>query len=189
MGKRLDERTLMSRIAASEQGSFDELYQLYHTRVIGFALRRVGNAADAEDICQEVFLQIHRSSASFQGRASLSTWIFGIAHNVTCRHFRKKGTAAISIDSTNVANEYGYDPSAEQSLDASRTVDRCTRTLARQRPPEHLEIFRQFYGLGRPLRVISQTTGKPMDSVKDSLRRSRNLLLRDVPSIRSTLAA
>ena len=89
MGKRLEERALVNRIVAGDRESFEELYWLYHQRVFGFALRRVSNPADAEDICQEVFLQIHRSIASYQGRASLSTWIFGIAHNVTCRHYRK----------------------------------------------------------------------------------------------------
>ena len=59
-----------------------------------------------------------------------------------------------------------------------------------QRTPEHLEIFRLFYGLGRPLRSIARVPrARPVDSVKDSLRRSRNLLLRDVPDIRATLAA
>jgi RNA polymerase sigma factor (sigma-70 family) len=189
MGKRLEDRALVNRVVAGDREAFEELYWLYHQRVFGFALRRVSNAADAEDICQEVFLQIHRSIGSYQGRASLSTWIFGIAHNVTCRHFRKRGAPQVSLDTIEATLDYSYDPRVEHTLDACRTVDRCTRTLARQRTPDHLEIFRLFYGLGRPLRAISKTTGKPMDSVKDSLRRSRNLLLRDVPDIRATLAA
>jgi DNA-directed RNA polymerase specialized sigma24 family protein len=80
-------------------------------------------------------------------------------------------------------------PAPERQMDAARAVDKCTETLQRSRTPEHLEIFRLFYGFGRPLRSIARSTGKPTDSVKDSLRRSRNLLMRDIPDIRSALMA
>ncbi len=183
------EATLVAAILAGDSDRFDELYDRYHNRVFGFALRRVGCAADAEDITQEVFLQVHRSIASYRGRASLATWIFGIAHNVTCRHFRGKGAHTVSLDTSEATSRLSTAPFPERKLDAERAVSRCTETLKRARTPEHLEIFRMFYGLGKPLRAIAKSTGKPTDSVKDSLRRSRNLLLRDLPDVRSALVA
>jgi RNA polymerase sigma factor (sigma-70 family) len=144
---------------------------------------------DAEDISQEVFLQIHRSIRSYQGRASLSTWIFGIAHNVTCRHFRARSAETVSLESAIGSERMTTRPRAERRMDASRAVEKCTRTLTRNRNPEHFEIFRLFYGCGRPLRAISSATGRSTETVKDSLRRSRNLLLREVPDIRAALAA
>jgi len=187
--KKMDDRALVAAILGGDETLFDELFARYHGRVFGFALRRVGRPDEAEDIAQEVFLQIFRSLPSYQGRASLSTWIFGIAHNVTCRHYRRRGAPVVSIDRTD-APEFGSSvPAEERRIDASRVVDRCTETLERTRAPEHLEIFRQFYGFGRPLRAIARSTGKPTDSVKDSLRRSRNLLRRDVPDVRAALLA
>ena len=95
----------------------------------------------------------------------------------------------VSIERSD-APEFGYStPIEERRIDACRVVDRCTETLARSRAPEHLEIFRQFYGHGRPLVAIARSTGKPTDSVKDSLRRSRNLLRRDVPDVGAALFA
>lgn len=186
---RMDDRALVEAILRGEAERFDELFKRYHGRVFGFALRRVGRPDEAEDIAQEVFLQIHRSLPSYQGRASLSTWIFGIAHNVTCRHFRRRGAPLVTPERSD-APEFGTTvPAEERRIDAARVVDRCTETLARTRSPEHLEIFRQFYGRGRSLRVIARSTGKPADSVKDSLRRSRNLLRRDVPDVQNTLVA
>jgi RNA polymerase sigma-70 factor (ECF subfamily) len=184
---RRKEQELVAAIVAGEEGRFEELYQRYYGRVFGFALRRVGNNSDAEDIAQEVFLQVHRSLSSFQGRASLATWIFGIAHNVTCRHYRSSGLQTVSLECGDAKSKLTIAPFAERKLDAVRAVGKCTETLARARTPEHLEIFRLFYGLGRPLRSIARLTGRPVDSVKDSLRRSRNMLLRDVPDVRSTL--
>lgn len=187
--KDMDDRKLVAAIVSGDETVFDELFRRYHGRVFGFALRRVGRAADAEDIVQEVFLQVHRSLASYQGRASLSTWIFGIAHNVTCRHFRRRGAPTVPIDADDGPELGSALPSEERRIDAARAVARCTETLARSRAPEHLEIFRLFYGRGRPLRAIARATGKPTDSVKDSLRRSRNLLKRDVPDVRAALTA
>ena len=188
-GTRHDERVLVDAILAGERERFDELYARYRDRVFGFALRRVGSRADADDITQEVFLQVYRSISSYQGRASLATWIFGIAHNVTCRHYRSKGGPSVSLETCDVGEQMQVTPSPERRMDAARAVDKCTETLERSRTPEHLEIFRLFYGLGRPLRSIAAATGKPTDSVKDSLRRSRNLLIRDIPDIRSALMA
>ena len=187
--KQLDDGALVERILSGEARAFDELFERYSRRVYAFALRRVGRPADAEDIAQEVFLQLHRSLPSYQQRASLSTWIFGITHNVTCRFFRRRSAPAVSMDQADSPDFVGAIPTEERRIDAARVVERCTDMLARSRAPEHLEIFRLFYGAGSPLRVIARATGKPADSVKDSLRRSRNLLRRDVPDVRAVLAA
>ncbi len=185
----LDDRQLVNAILAGEAERFDELHERYRRRVFAFALRRVSDVSDADDITQEVFLQVYRSLPSYQGRASLATWIFGIAHNVTCRHYRGKGCATVPLETGEARSKLTVTPIAERRLDAARAVNKCTQTLARARTPEHLEIFRLFYGGGRPLRSIARATGRPTDSVKDSLRRSRNLLLRDVPDVRSALFA
>ncbi len=187
--EQLDDAALVAEIVAGGPGAFDELFERYSRRVYAFALRRVGRPADAEDIAQEVFLQLHRSLPSYQGRASVSTWIFGITHNVTCRHFRRRGAPVVSMDQSDSPEFVGEIPTEERRIDAARVVERCTDALARSRAPEHLEIFRLFYGACSPLRVIARATGKPADSVKDSLRRSRDLLRRDVPDVRAALAA
>jgi len=51
----------------------------YQHRIFGVALRMLGNAAEAEDVAQEVFLRAHRAIAGFRGEAKLSTWFYTIA--------------------------------------------------------------------------------------------------------------
>lgn len=180
---------LVERIVNGDAQAFAELHARYRTRVNAFALRRLSNPADAEDITQEVFLQIHRSLGSFQGRSNLSTWIFGIAHNVVCRHYRKQHGARVPLEGAEVAARLSYRPRTEGRIDAGRAIAHCDETLMRARPPEHQRIFELFYGNGKPMRVIAQMCGRPTESVKDSLRRSRDLLLRDVPELRQALQA
>jgi DNA-directed RNA polymerase specialized sigma24 family protein len=135
-------------ILAGDDASFVELHTRFQPRVFVFVLRRVGNPSDAEEICQEVFLKIHLSLPSYEGRASLATWIFGIAHNVTCRHFRSTSVPAIQLKERGVAHNLLMMPHAERWLDAARAVNDCNRTLSSARTPEHLEIFQRFYGAG-----------------------------------------
>ena len=181
------DQTLIEAISNGENGRFQELYRTYRDRIFGFAMRRSGNRADAEDITQETFLQVHRSISTYKGRASFSTWIFGIAHHTTCRHFRRQSKNTYSIENEgHLASDFEQ-TSEERRLDALRALKSCTDTLARSRQPEHMEIFRLFYGENKPIRTIAELTGKPVDSIKDSLRRSRNLLIRDLPDLKLIL--
>lgn len=184
---RVTGKELVRRIIAGDEAAFTELYERYRVRVRAFALRRVSNPVDAEDITQEVFLQVHRSIRSFQGRSNLSTWIFGIAHNVTCRFYRAQRGVRIPLENSEVDAQLSFRPRAEGRIDAARALERCDDALLRSRNENHQRIFELFYGSGRPMRVIANKLGCPTETVKDSLRRSRDLMLRDVPDLRSTL--
>jgi RNA polymerase sigma-70 factor (ECF subfamily) len=58
----------------------------------------VGNVAEAEDLTQEAFLQLHRKIGTFRGESALSTWLHRLAINVVLMHLRKKGLQLISLD-------------------------------------------------------------------------------------------
>jgi len=68
----------VERLRAGHAGAFEELVRAYQHRVFGVAVRMLGNAAEAEEIAQEVFLRVHRSIAEFRGEAKLSTWLYAI---------------------------------------------------------------------------------------------------------------
>ena len=58
----------------------------------------VGNIAEAEDLTQEAFLQLHRKIATFRGDSAFSTWLHRLAINVVLMQLRKKGLSLISLD-------------------------------------------------------------------------------------------
>ena len=70
---------LLGRLRTGDGRAFEELVLTYQHRVFGVALRMLGNAAEAEEIAQEVFLRAHRGLADFRGDARLSTWLYAIA--------------------------------------------------------------------------------------------------------------
>ncbi|MFQ5418628.1 MAG: RNA polymerase sigma factor, partial [Myxococcota bacterium] len=79
---------LVAHILAGSREHFDTLYESYFPRVYRFALKRLRNPAEAEDVSQEVFFTVFRCLESFEGKSTLLVWIFGITRNTVNRRFR-----------------------------------------------------------------------------------------------------
>lgn len=88
----------LMRAQAGDHYAFAQLYALHKRRIYSLCLRMVGNVAEAEDLTQEAFLQLHRKIATFRGDSAFSTWLHRLAINVVLMHLRKKGLSLISLD-------------------------------------------------------------------------------------------
>jgi RNA polymerase sigma-70 factor (ECF subfamily) len=92
------EADALARAQAGDHHAFAQLYSLHKRRIYSLCLRMVGNIAEAEDLAQEAFLQLHRKIATFRGDSAFSTWLHRLAVNVVLMHLRKKGLALTSLD-------------------------------------------------------------------------------------------
>ena len=81
---------LMLRVRADEPGAFEELVNLYQHRLVAVMHHLVGNAEEAEDLAQEVFLRVYRAREKYTPRAKFSTWLFTIANNLALNALRSK---------------------------------------------------------------------------------------------------
>lgn len=81
---------LLERAKAGEPGAFEEIFRQNRNQIYSLAYRMTGNQADAEDLCQDVFLTAFRKIGSFQGRSSFSTWLYRVAINRSKDFLRKK---------------------------------------------------------------------------------------------------
>src|SRR5712671_1415835 len=68
---------------------FEEIFQLHHRRVYSLCLRMIGNPAEAEDLTQDVFLQVFRKLGTFRGESAFTTWLHRLTVNQVLMHFRK----------------------------------------------------------------------------------------------------
>jgi RNA polymerase sigma-70 factor (ECF subfamily) len=82
------EAKLIERLIARDERAFNELVQTYGRRVSALVLRMLGNRAEAEDLTQEVFVQVFKAIGAFRGESKLSTWIYRIAVNL-CKNRSK----------------------------------------------------------------------------------------------------
>lgn len=78
---------------ASSKGNmaaFEEIYQRHHRRVYSICLRMLQNAFEAEDLTQDVFIQLYRKVGSFRGDSAFTTWLHRLTVNQVLMHFRKR---------------------------------------------------------------------------------------------------
>lgn len=87
---RKTDAALVTLVAKSDQGAFEELLNRHQKAVYVFAFCLLRNALDAEDISQEVFIRLYRVSGYYQSRARLRTYLLRITRNLCIDHIRKK---------------------------------------------------------------------------------------------------
>jgi RNA polymerase sigma-70 factor (ECF subfamily) len=87
----LTDLELAAQSAAGDVAAFEQLYERHRRRVYSLCLRMVGDVTEAEDITQEVFLQVFRKIGTFRGEAALTTWLHRLAVNHVLMHWRKRG--------------------------------------------------------------------------------------------------
>ncbi|HSP91126.1 MAG TPA: RNA polymerase sigma factor [Vicinamibacterales bacterium] len=80
----------MQRCRGGEVGAFEELYKRYGSRLYTVAYRMTGSAADAEDLVQDIFLQVYRRLDTYRAEAALGTWLHRIAVNACLDFLRSK---------------------------------------------------------------------------------------------------
>ncbi len=173
----------VDRVLAGDHSAFAQIYDAYAPKVYAYIQKRVGGFPEVEDLTQETFVQLYRSLGSFEGRSSLLTWTFGIAHNVCSRHYRNCSRWMIGATDARLLEEMPVEATIEQEIDAARLLERCGRTLELARKPAHREIFQLRYAENQSIRSIAANVGRSSDAVKVSLRRSRAVLFDGVPEL------
>src|ERR1700757_4046462 len=105
---------LVKRAQRGDSDAFAALFHAHKARIYSVCLRMTNNAAEAEDLTQDAFLQVFRKIATFRGDSAFSTWLHRIAVNTVLMHFRKKSLIQVSLDEpysnsdgAKVRREYG----------------------------------------------------------------------------------
>jgi len=84
-----DDARLLRAYADGDDDAFAQLFERHYDRVYRLAYRYAGNAADAEDLAQRVFLKVMRAADRFEPRARFTTWLFRVTANECLSHIRK----------------------------------------------------------------------------------------------------
>jgi RNA polymerase sigma-70 factor (ECF subfamily) len=90
--KQASDYELAQGAATGDIEAFEELYQRHHRRVYSLCLRMMQNVSEAEDLAQEVFVQLFRKIGSFRGDSAFTTWLHRLTVNQVLMHFRKRST-------------------------------------------------------------------------------------------------
>lgn len=99
------EESLIERCRRRDLEAFRRIVSAYQTRVHGFVRRIVTDQDDAQDITQEVFIRAYQAMDRFDGRSSLRTWLFRIAHNLCIDSVRKNARNVVEMTLDAVGSE------------------------------------------------------------------------------------
>ncbi|HUR98102.1 MAG TPA: RNA polymerase sigma factor [Pyrinomonadaceae bacterium] len=84
------DHTLCQLAANGNLAAFEVIYQRYHRRTYSLTMRMTNNTSEAEDLTQEVFIQLFRKAGSFRGDSAFSTWLHRLTVNQVLMHFRRR---------------------------------------------------------------------------------------------------
>lgn len=148
---------------------FDE-----HVRYIWRTLRHLGiSEADTPDLCQEVFVTVHRKLSSFEGRAALRTWLYGICIRVASEHRRRP----------HVRREIPYSEPAPESSEVAATPDsNLEQRSALQRllgalDDDKRQVVVLYEIEGFSMKEVAEIVGCPLQTAYSRLHAGRALML------------
>lgn len=180
---------LVREILAGSRDHFELLYGSYFPRVYRFALKRLGDPAEAEDVAQEVFFTVFNVLDTYQGTAPLLVWIFGITRNTVNRRFRRVRPRIESLDAPEAREVPGLSVAADRAVDARRLLRLCEAAIENDLTPLQRRIFHLKHLRRQSIRNIAQALGKSEDAVKANLYRMRRAIAQSAPGLESLIAS
>jgi len=169
---------LASRFVAGDHGAFDELVRRHRNGIYRFVRWHLGApGGEAEDVTQDVLIEVFRCLPRYEGRSRLRTWMLGLAHNV-CRQRRRGSSGArrafVVADATDEVLRTVADATADlDALLARREVQVQVRSAIERLGPEHRDVvlLREIEGLSYG--EIAGVLQIPVGTVRSRLHNAR----------------
>ncbi|HEY7499634.1 MAG TPA: RNA polymerase sigma factor [Vicinamibacterales bacterium] len=169
---RQDDVALVERCRRGDLGAFEELYRQHAGRLYSVAFRMVGNAADAEDLLQEIFLSAHRKLETFRGDSALGTWLYRLAVNLCLDYLRSRTGRAIQMTDA-LDDEPGLFDASSKGL-AERTVTKMDLERALTQLPEGCRAAFVLHDIeGLEHREIADVMGIAEGTSKSQVHKAR----------------
>lgn len=170
--------TLPTSKVAVEHDSFEALYDQHKKKVYSLCLRMVGNTTDAEDLTQEVFLQVYRKLESFRGESSFSTWLHRLTVNTVLMHFRRERSRhEEAMEDQDLQRLVHADPSTHAHNDRNMVNRIALREAISQLPSGYRRVLLlhdvegyEHDEIGRKLGITGGTTKSQLHKARAKLR-------------------
>jgi RNA polymerase sigma-70 factor, ECF subfamily len=161
-----------------DMAAFEMLYDRHHRRVYSLCLRMVSNVTEAEDLTQEVFVQLFRKISSFRGESAFTTWLHRLTVNLVLMHFRKRG---VRLEKTTEEGEIGeIQDNYRSGGERPRFVDRIALDKAiAELPPGYRTVFVLHDVEGFEHAEVADLLGISVGTSKSQLHKAR-LRLREL---------
>ncbi|MCU0474899.1 MAG: sigma-70 family RNA polymerase sigma factor [Anaerolineae bacterium] len=170
----------IERAIHGDAEAFEEIYYTYKDDVYTACMRMLGNAAEAEDAAQEVFVRLLRVLPRYDvARASFRTWLLTITTNYCYDMLRKRRGGELSMDDEDneavTVTLRSSDPTPEQAALSNEFHARVQQMLDRLSPDDRQMIVLRYW-FDHGYEEIAEATGQTVSAVKSRLFRARQRL-------------
>jgi RNA polymerase sigma-70 factor, ECF subfamily len=161
--KPASDEALIGLIAAGDKNAMRALFVRHSARVFRFLLRIVDNAATAEDLASETFIEVWRQAGRFEARSKASTWLLGIARHKALSALRQRRFDRLDDDAFALVPDPADDPEADAQRQSRAAV---LRDCLRQLPPAQRELLDLIYYHEQSIADVARIVGVPENTVK-----------------------
>jgi RNA polymerase sigma-70 factor (ECF subfamily) len=184
MGEPIPDEELMLRYAQGDAGAFDELYARHRGGVFRYLLRQLGNRAHAEELFQDLWMNLVGARARYRVDAKFTTWLYTMAHNRLVDHYRRqRPLEVVPLDGGQQDDDPPMQIAASPASEPQRVAEAREQAarllqLVEALPAAQREAFLLQQEGGLSLEEITQVTGVEREAIKSRLRYAMDKLRR-----------
>lgn len=167
---------LLARIATGDRRAFEALFRHYGERVFRYAHRLINDVAKAEEVTNDVMLEVWKTAPRFEGRSQVSTWILGITRHLALNAVRRKQLDTVEMDDAPPVADDGQ-PGSAVELDRE-TLKRGIRDTLTALSTEHRDVIELTFFHGLSYAEIADVVGCPENTVKTRMFHAKKHLQR-----------
>ncbi len=164
---------LIGLVAKKDRAAMRVLFARHNVRVFRFLMRRVRNEAHAEELTNEVFLEVWLHAGRFEGRSTATTWMLSIAHNKSMSALRKRREDTLDDETAEQVPDSGDDPEHQAQKSNKAAI---IRDVVNALSAEHMEVIDLVYYHEKSVREASEIIGIPEATVKTRMHYARKQL-------------
>ena len=161
--KATSDEVLLQLVANGDKDAMRVLFARHNVRVFRFLTRIVGNEATAEDLLNEVFLEVWRNAGRFEARSQVSTWILAIARFKALAAMRRRQHDELDDEASEMMEDTADDPElAMQKTERSALLQQCLKQLS----IAHRQVVDLVYYHEQSIEEVAEIIGVPASTVK-----------------------
>lgn len=164
---------LVERVAHGDRAAVRFLFMRHHARIYRFVARQTGSDMMADDIANEVFLELWRQAPTFEGRSEVSTWLLGIARFKALSALRRRKEEAIDDDAAAAIPDTADTPEVAVMKDDKAVA---LRRMINALPEEHRTVIDLAYYHAKSVTDIGEILSIPVATVKTRMFYARRKL-------------
>jgi len=157
------DEVLVQLIAGGDKDAMRVLFARHNVRVFRFLTRIVGNDATAEDLLNEVFVEVWRNAGRFEARSRASTWILAIARFKALASMRRRQHDELDDEASEMIEDTADDPEVSvQKTERSALLQQCLQQLS----VAHRQVVDLVYYHEQSIEEVAEIIGVPASTVK-----------------------